>query len=61
MFYCEKCRHDAGWPESVRTSFGPCEMCGRVKECHDRPSSSLPLPKRRRAKKLNKPKRLPKR
>jgi len=44
MFYCEKCRKKRRWPESLTKSYGPCECCGKTAECHDRPSSSLPLP-----------------
>lgn len=44
MFYCEPCRIKNKWPESFGKSYGPCELCGKKAECHDRPSSSLPLP-----------------
>lgn len=49
MFYCEECRKERQWPEALMKSWGSCELCGETYECHDRPSSSLPLPK---AKKL---------
>jgi hypothetical protein len=44
MFYCEPCRIEREWPESVLQSRGPCECCGKQAICWDRPSSSLPLP-----------------
>lgn len=44
MFYCEKCRIKKGWPKSITGSYGRCEICGKVAECYDRPSRSLPIP-----------------
>ncbi|MCK4800069.1 hypothetical protein KAS31_03765 [Candidatus Parcubacteria bacterium] len=42
MFYCEECRIKKGWPKSIVGSYGRCEICGKVAECYDRPSKSLP-------------------
>jgi len=42
MYYCEECRIKKGWPNSIMRSYGMCEICGRTKDCWDRPSSSLP-------------------
>jgi len=50
MFYCEQCRKRKKWPGSISKSLGPCECCGKVRECHERPSSSLPIPRKRVAK-----------
>jgi hypothetical protein len=44
MFYCEGCRVKRDWPESMTTSRGPCEVCGKLRDCHDVPSKFLPLP-----------------
>ncbi len=44
MFYCQPCGDDRNWPEGWMKSRGPCELCGKVAICSDRPSSSLPLP-----------------
>jgi hypothetical protein len=45
MFYCETCRAERQWPESIGRSYGRCEICGVNANCNDRPSSSLPAPK----------------
>jgi len=42
MFYCEKCRKELGYPESLMLSNGNCEICGSHVECYDMPSSHLP-------------------
>lgn len=42
MFYCEQCRIANEWPTGIFKSRGPCEICGNVRDCYDRPSSSLP-------------------
>lgn len=42
MFYCETCRIEADWPTALGRSHGPCEVCGEVAVCHDRPCSTLP-------------------
>jgi hypothetical protein len=42
MFYCEKCRIENEWPESMVFSTGKCEMCDIIGECYDKPSSHLP-------------------
>jgi hypothetical protein len=46
MFYCNNCAEKNGYPESIGKSLGMCECCGKVAECNDRPSSSLPEPKK---------------
>lgn len=45
MFYCEKCRKKNEWPEGFRQSYGPCEICGKTKECYDIPSQYLTVSK----------------
>ncbi len=45
MFYCESCREAKGWPESFGRSRGPCEVCGKVRDCHDVATKSLPEPR----------------
>lgn len=47
MFYCEECRKRNEWPESFGGSHGICEICGKVRDCHDVASKFLPLPKDR--------------
>jgi hypothetical protein len=53
MFYCEECRikHNypgaVGWP-TIGMSYGKCEICGKLAECHDVSSDSLSSPKHRR-------------
>lgn len=44
MFYCNPCKVVRNWPESGMISLGPCEICGTVTMCFDRPSSTLPEP-----------------
>ena len=44
MMYCDKCREERNWPESMARSLGPCECCGEKALCFDRKSSTLPLP-----------------
>ena len=47
MFYCEKCREESGWPVSMSTSHGKCEVCETGPHiCWDRPSHTLPKHKR---------------
>lgn len=46
MFYCEDCRKRNDWPDSLSLSRGQCEACGKTAHCYDRPSSTLPMPKR---------------
>ena len=46
MFFCEKCRVKNDWPTSMGypfmgISYGPCEVCKKVGECHDVPSVGL--------------------
>jgi len=45
MFYCNKCAKENGYPETITKSIGVCELCKRVTECNDVPSTELPLPK----------------
>jgi hypothetical protein len=42
MFYCEECRKERDWPESIAKSHGPCELCHKTAACHDMPSKYLP-------------------
>ena len=42
MFYCEDCKEKNKYPESIRVSYGRCEICGETAECYDVPSSHLP-------------------
>lgn len=44
MFYCDPCAEKLGWPDSIGKSHGPCEICGKVTTCNDRPCSTLPEP-----------------
>lgn len=46
MFYCEPCRVEKNWPESFMGSYGKCEICGEVADCHDVPSRWLPRPEK---------------
>lgn len=46
MFYCKKCAENNGYPESMRMSFGNCEICSTNGDCYDVPSSHLPSPNR---------------
>ena len=48
MFYCVKCAERNKWPDSMFTSFGPCEICHKVAVCYDTPSYALPTPKRKK-------------
>ncbi len=43
MFFCETCRKDREWPESMFKSVGPCEVCGKKSECNEVKSSLLPV------------------
>ena len=45
MFYCDECAEINGYPQSIGKSKGACELCGKVRDCNDIPSSELPLPK----------------
>ncbi len=53
MFYCNKCAEKLGYPETIFKSVGNCEICGSRAECNDRPSSSLPIPRKTRKIKTN--------
>lgn len=35
MFVCEECADKTGWLYWLDLSVGPCELCGRVRECDD--------------------------
>ena len=41
MFYCEECRADRQWPESIFKSYGRCEICEKSAPCNERSSSFL--------------------
>lgn len=48
MFFCEPCRVEKKWPKSLGfpfmgVSYGFCEICGKTADCHDVPSSALPI------------------
>lgn len=48
MFYCDDCGKRRDWPtDSLRRSYGPCEICKKGAACNDVPSSHLPAPKYR--------------
>lgn len=42
MFYCNQCRIEKRWPESLSISRGTCEICGERADCYDVPSKYLP-------------------
>lgn len=43
MFYCEDCRFERNWPQSMTRSQGKCEICEKGGQlCYDVPSSKLP-------------------
>lgn len=42
MFYCDPCAIKKNWPISMFQSYGKCELCDKVDECNDVPSSYLP-------------------
>jgi hypothetical protein len=41
MFYCEDCRIERDYPESMVKSTGKCEICGELAACNDVPSKFL--------------------
>lgn len=43
MFFCEECRERRSWPGLWPSSRGPCEVCGKTRDCYDVPSSRLPV------------------
>lgn len=46
MFYCNPCADEKGWPkDTLITSRGHCEICGKHGVCNDVPSRALPMPK----------------
>ena len=47
MTYCKECAGKKGWPFNPWSfiTYGPCEECGKTRECVDVKSSLLPLPK----------------
>jgi len=47
MFFCERCKIEMYWPESMSRSYGKCEVCDLVAVCYDVPSQYLPPPKRK--------------
>ena len=42
MIYCEGCRKENQWPESVMTAFATCELCQSTELCYLLPSEQLP-------------------
>jgi len=42
MFFCEECRQERHWPESIMRSSGPCEICGKSALCYDIKAGDLP-------------------
>lgn len=44
MFFCDECKTQNGWPGIIPLSRGPCECCGKVRDCYDVPSAFLPPP-----------------
>jgi hypothetical protein len=44
MFYCDECAEKNGYPQSIIRSHGPCECCGKIRDCSDVPSSNLLKP-----------------
>lgn len=45
MFYCGECGKKNGWREGLFQSVGPCEVCGKTRECSSVPSRYLPSPR----------------
>jgi hypothetical protein len=41
MFFCEPCREQRQWPESMSKSRGTCEICKVYAYCNDVPSGIL--------------------
>lgn len=41
MYYCDECRKDRNWPESMAKSVGTCECCGKRELCNDVSSDRL--------------------
>lgn len=35
MFVCEPCRVKQGYGLPLSGSYGPCEICGKTRTCHD--------------------------
>jgi hypothetical protein len=54
MFICETCRVKLGYELPMSGSHGPCESCGKTKECHDIRPWSIPTPPRKVKSKLAK-------
>lgn len=44
MYFCEECRLENGWQESMSRSAGRCEMCEKGAICYDVPSKYLKRP-----------------
>lgn len=42
MFFCDPCAEKHGWPVSMMTSYGQCEICRKAAACNDVPSRLLP-------------------
>ena len=47
MFYCDDCAKKKKYPIGHFKSYGPCEMCGKTRNCNDILSNlmSINLPK----------------
>lgn len=59
MFFCEDCRRERNWPNSIGRSHGTCELCQTRADCYDVPSRYLPIP-RMSTRRINRvPPRLP--
>lgn len=41
MFFCNDCKTKNNWPGLWESSYGKCEMCGKIAPCYDVPSSRL--------------------
>lgn len=41
MFYCDACAIEKDWNMTMFKSVGPCEVCGKTKECSDLPCKKL--------------------
>lgn len=46
MFFCDPCRVEYEWPESMAISQERCEACETTSLCYDVPSKYLPVKKK---------------
>lgn len=51
MFFCRPCAIKEEWPDSLSTSYGKCEVCGKSAVCYDVASKYLPEPKPKKVRK----------